>query len=475
MTRHARIGTRRMVALACLAATAGSAVAQCDFTLIPASPVSTFAAIRTVYDTVRNRTLLMENSFSLPMRLYAWNGSAWVLLNSSGPPRAQNPAMAFDSARDRLVVYGGFSTAASPFPPEVWEWDGTAWSTVLAAAPVVGRYQHGMVYDAAIGRIVMFGGINGYLPLNDTWLWDGAMWTEVPSAVRPPARTVPQLAYDSNRGRVMLYGPSTTGNSAVGDVWEFDGAIWTQRTEAAPWRSTASIAYDPVRSKLIMIEGSVFAGVREAWDFDAAVGLWSLRARTQAGVASPRSLLFDPSLGHVVYATGSGLSRWDCESSFGYAWIAGQPVGGSYSPGTSAALSLTVMGTPPFTYQWYRGGQPLNNGGTVSGVDSSTLWISNLTPADGGTYTVTATNAGGSVTSTPATINIFTGCGNTVCYANCDQSTACPVLTPNDFMCYFNHFAIQDAYSNCDGSTSTPTITANDFQCYLNAYAAGCS
>ncbi len=60
------------------------------------------------------------------------------------------------------------------------------------------------------------------------------------------------------------------------------------------------------------------------------------------------------------------------------------------------------------------------------------------------------------------------------CYANCDGSTATPILTANDFQCFLNRFAASSPYANCDVSTSSPLLTANDFQCFLNAYAAGC-
>jgi hypothetical protein len=61
------------------------------------------------------------------------------------------------------------------------------------------------------------------------------------------------------------------------------------------------------------------------------------------------------------------------------------------------------------------------------------------------------------------------------CYANCDGSTAPPILNANDFQCFLNRFAAADSYANCDGSTASPVLNANDFQCFLNAFAAGCS
>ncbi len=60
------------------------------------------------------------------------------------------------------------------------------------------------------------------------------------------------------------------------------------------------------------------------------------------------------------------------------------------------------------------------------------------------------------------------------CYANCDNSTAAPLLTANDFQCFLNKYASGDAAANCDGSTNAPVLNANDFQCFLNKYAAGC-
>jgi uncharacterized protein (TIGR03118 family) len=61
------------------------------------------------------------------------------------------------------------------------------------------------------------------------------------------------------------------------------------------------------------------------------------------------------------------------------------------------------------------------------------------------------------------------------CYANCDGSTAAPVLNANDFQCFLNRFASGDPAANCDGSTIAPILNSNDFQCFLNKFAAGCT
>ena len=60
------------------------------------------------------------------------------------------------------------------------------------------------------------------------------------------------------------------------------------------------------------------------------------------------------------------------------------------------------------------------------------------------------------------------------CYANCDGSTAAPVLNVNDFTCFLNKFAAGDPSANCDRSTVTPVLNVNDFTCFLNKFASGC-
>ncbi|MFN0134048.1 MAG: prolyl oligopeptidase family serine peptidase [Phycisphaerales bacterium] len=60
------------------------------------------------------------------------------------------------------------------------------------------------------------------------------------------------------------------------------------------------------------------------------------------------------------------------------------------------------------------------------------------------------------------------------CAANCDGSTAAPVLNINDFQCFINRFAANQPSANCDASTLVPVLNVNDFSCFLNRFATGC-
>ena len=64
--------------------------------------------------------------------------------------------------------------------------------------------------------------------------------------------------------------------------------------------------------------------------------------------------------------------------------------------------------------------------------------------------------------------------GPPACYANCDTSTAAPVLNVADFTCFLQRFAAGESYANCDQSTAAPVLNVADFTCFLQRFAAGC-
>ena len=64
----------------------------------------------------------------------------------------------------------------------------------------------------------MFGGGEAF-PTNDTWEWDGNDWRSFAPATAPSPRYGPALAYDAARGRVVLFG-GTDGNFGLADTWE---------------------------------------------------------------------------------------------------------------------------------------------------------------------------------------------------------------------------------------------------------------
>ncbi len=82
--------------------------------------------------------------------------------------------------------------------------------------------------------------------------------------------------------------------------------------------------------------------------------------------------------------------------------IAQQPQDRTVNAGQSATFSVTAAGSTPYSYQWRK-----TNGAFIPGGTSRTLQIANATPADEGSYQVTITSPGGTVTSVDARLSVI--------------------------------------------------------------------
>ena len=76
--------------------------------------------------------------------------------------------------------------------------------------------------------------------------------------------------------------------------------------------------------------------------------------------------------------------------------ITTQPLTQVLPAGTNAVFQVVASGVPPLTYQWYKDGGTLSNGGNISGATTSSLTISNISYRDVGSYWVRVMNGSGS-------------------------------------------------------------------------------
>jgi hypothetical protein len=87
--------------------------------------------------------------------------------------------------------------------------------------------------------------------------------------------------------------------------------------------------------------------------------------------------------------------------------ITSQPAGTNIVAGKTATLAVGASGTAPLRYFWSKGGAPLANGGNVSGANTNTLTVGNVSASDGGNYSVIVSNSAGTVTSAVAVVTII--------------------------------------------------------------------
>jgi hypothetical protein len=68
------------------------------------------------------------------------------------PAAAYSVGAAFDAARSRLVVFGGFGQGG--YVGDTWEWDGSRWARFVGAGPRA-RNAPAMTFDARANVVVM--------------------------------------------------------------------------------------------------------------------------------------------------------------------------------------------------------------------------------------------------------------------------------------------------------------------------------
>ncbi len=243
------------------------------------------------HDSLRRRTVMFgTNPFIWgSAETWEWDGEEWTLRTPANSPRGRNGhAMAYDSKRGRTVLFGGSYVDRDDyivhFLSDTWEWDGDNWTQLTPPTSPSGRMQPAMAYDSVRERVVLFGG--GLSPLNDTWEWDGSVWTQRIPTTSPSPRSRHSMVFDSARGRVVMFGGYS--QSRFDETWEWDGENWTQVQVATspPARYTFGMAYDDARARSVIFGGSFYSTVfSDTWEYGCAA--WFYRDDDEDGHGDP--------------------------------------------------------------------------------------------------------------------------------------------------------------------------------------------
>jgi len=241
-----------------------------------------------VYDAPNDRLVVFGGFDRTAERNDVWalslsGAPAWTeLLPSGASPEGRSFHVAlFDAPRQRMVVVGGWNGA--DFLNDAWDLSiagSPAWNQLATSGPTPpARDLAGAAYDSARERLVLFGGWNGTY-LNDTWaltLSGAPTWSEIVAASPPPPRREISIAYDTDDDRIVLF----AGNDGTlrSDAWELplSGApAWQELLPSGasprPRYGHASI-YDPVADRMVIMGGLTdWAHENDAWalELDAA-------------------------------------------------------------------------------------------------------------------------------------------------------------------------------------------------------------
>lgn len=200
-----------------------------------------------VYDSAADRMLLFGGSFRGPdTRTWAWQGNAWTVVADSGPATRDDMAFAMMGTPATPIFFGGRGPIKNSDGQtlqhayrETWRFELGRWHLVDTLGPE-GRSGPSGVYDPIRKRFVVFGGRIGASQRGEpprpwasgTWEWDGTRWAHF-SGDEPPARAGAATAWDAATGMVIMHGGVRDG-TLMTDTWGWNGRRWTQLATDGP-------------------------------------------------------------------------------------------------------------------------------------------------------------------------------------------------------------------------------------------------
>lgn len=252
------------------------------------------------FDELRQRTVLL-GYHPAGMATYEWDGGRLQRLPVPGPTSRTDHAMC-SGLGGGVFAFGGRQGAAQTYG-DSWAFDGTQWLQVATSGPSP-RSLPAMTKDAFRNRIVLFGGLSATLQdLGDTWEFDGVNWTPH-AATGPQARYRAAMAAYPGQALVVMHG-GFAANPLSAETWGFDGTAWTALDSSLDAGAEAAMAFVPNRSLMVMTRKH-FQGAAETYGYTPFVG-WSAMGPGPSGQPAQR-LAIDP-LGDAIEISGvDGLS-----------------------------------------------------------------------------------------------------------------------------------------------------------------------
>ena len=232
------------------------------------------------FDSARGRVVLYSDP---EQGTWEWDGRSWHLVapRGTGPSVLFGAQIVYDPRREVVVAFGG----AGGTDPFVFEWDGTRW-TLGAAVPAALREQPeriAAVWDPIGARVLAFKFVD---PVAEVYEFDGSAFRQLPTpATGPGARDDAQVAFHRESGRFIAFGGlvgydynngSPTGTD-LDETWAFDGTAWTRLSPAQAPSPRSAVAFVQAPQGGLLLHGGRDIATdlprSDVWHFDG--GQWS--------------------------------------------------------------------------------------------------------------------------------------------------------------------------------------------------------
>jgi Galactose oxidase, central domain len=193
---------------------------------------------------------------------WIYDNNDWTQLDPPfSPPARMLAGMAFDSVRDRVVLYGGTSVAADGFTGsplyDSWEFDGTTWKQIDNESVKVGRPI--LAFDKARNQMILMGVDTSFKTKMYRLDTATSKWVEITPEKLPDCVNEGAVVYQEHNQTLMATGGVCSVTQSFNDqTWEWNGTTWTEiKTSMVLGRGTGmALAYDSLRQYALIYGGT---------------------------------------------------------------------------------------------------------------------------------------------------------------------------------------------------------------------------
>jgi len=277
------------------------------------------------------------------------------MMPSTSPPARANHMMAYDSADDVAVMFGGWN---GHYLSDTWvySFQNNTWVNKSPSVSPTPRERAGMVYATNHDLVVLFGGYDGSKKLNETWVYNVKtnQWTQMFPLVAPPPRNNLGIAYDSKHDIVIMFGGSGSPGGTegyLGDTWAYNitANLWMNMTPVVSpsprslSTSGQSLVYDESYDAVLLFGGRTVLGVtaiNDTWAYHFETNTWTDLQPLSAPSARVEHIMAYDSVNNITVLYGGGTA--DESSLLGDTWI--------YNMTSNEWKDATPPHSPPVRY-----------------------------------------------------------------------------------------------------------------------------
>lgn len=211
------------------------------------------------YDESRGVIVLFggENQSGKLGDLWEYDGQQWKkMCPVCNPSSRMGATMVYDPQRKHVVFYGGIGGGKQyegMWYAEAWAWDGKTWQFQDYKSNSPSAFDPAVAYDTAQQRMVAFFDAS----FGGTWLCKDNLWTHPNLSPEPPHSRSARMVYDPLYARSILFGGYKSPNGWYQDTWVFEKDVWRKLDlPRSPLARANHIAfYDQTRRSMIVFGG----------------------------------------------------------------------------------------------------------------------------------------------------------------------------------------------------------------------------